>query len=67
MRLSQFVILLVMDARFIASGRPQQKTLFPNNSSDITEILPRRCMETAVLILLLPCLSPQEPAQRAVA
>jgi hypothetical protein len=39
--------------RYIALGRPQQKTLFPNNSSIVIEVcLPRHRIETAVLLLL---------------
>jgi hypothetical protein len=36
-----------------ASGRIQQKTPFPNNSSIVIEVcLPRRCIETVDLLLL---------------
>jgi hypothetical protein len=43
---------LALDPRYIASGRPQQKTPFPNNSSVFIEVcLLRRCIETAVLLL----------------
>jgi hypothetical protein len=39
--------------RYIASGWLQQKTRLPNNSSIVTEAcLPRRCIQTAVLLLL---------------
>jgi hypothetical protein len=42
-----------LDPRYIDSGRPQQKTPFPYNSSIITEVcLPRRFIKTSVLILL---------------
>jgi hypothetical protein len=40
-----------LDPRYIASGRPQQKTSFRNNSSIVIEVrLPRRCVEMAVLV-----------------
>jgi hypothetical protein len=52
----------------IASGRPQQKTPFPNNSCIVIEVcLPRRCTQTAVLLLLLACSFPREPVYGAVA
>jgi hypothetical protein len=52
---------LALGPRYIASGQPQQKTLFPNNSSLVIEVcLPCRCIETAVLLLLRACLFPQE-------
>jgi hypothetical protein len=39
---------------YIASGRLQQKTPFPNNSSLVIEVcLIRRCIETAILRLLI--------------
>jgi hypothetical protein len=51
----------------IASGRIQQKTSLPNNSSIVIEVcLPCRCIETAVL-LLRACSFPQEPVYRVVA
>jgi hypothetical protein len=41
------LILLALDPRYIASGRPQKKTPFPNNSSIVIEMcLPFRCTET---------------------
>jgi hypothetical protein len=44
------------DLRYTASGRPQQKTPFPNNSSTIIEVcLPRRYKEAVVLLLLRSC------------
>jgi hypothetical protein len=43
-------------SHYIASGRTQQKTRFPNNSSIVIEVcLPRRCIETAVLLPLPAC------------
>jgi hypothetical protein len=46
---------------YIASGRSQQETPFPNNSSIVIEVcLPRRCIETVVLLLLPACTFPQE-------
>jgi hypothetical protein len=54
-------------SRCMASGRPQQKTPFPNNSSIVIEAcLPRRCIETTVL-LLLAYSSLQECVYEAVA
>jgi hypothetical protein len=42
-----------LDPCYRASGRIQQKTHFPNNSSiTIEACLPRRTIETAVLLLL---------------
>jgi hypothetical protein len=36
---------LACNSRYIASGRPQQKTPFPNNYSVVIEIcLPHRCI-----------------------
>jgi hypothetical protein len=59
---------LNLDPRYIASGRPQPKTSFRNNSSVVTEVcLPRHCGETAVLLLLGACSFPQEPVYRVVA
>jgi hypothetical protein len=44
---------LAWGSRYIASGRPQQKTPLPKNFSMVIYVcLPRRCIETAVLILL---------------
>jgi hypothetical protein len=52
---------------YIALGRPQQKTSFPNHSSIVIEAcLPRHCIET-VVILLHACSFPREPVYRAVA
>jgi hypothetical protein len=40
------------DPRYIALDRPQQKTLFPNNSFIVVEMpLPRRCIKRLVLLL----------------
>jgi hypothetical protein len=59
---------LAWDPRYIAWGRPQQKTLFPNNSSIVIEVcLPFHCIETAVLLLLHACSFPQEPSYQVVA
>jgi hypothetical protein len=67
MRLSQFVPKVALDPRYRASGRPQQKTPFPNNSSVATEVcLLRRCIETAFLLLFRACSFAREPAYRAV-
>jgi hypothetical protein len=50
------LILPALDPRYIASGRPQQKTTFPNNSSVVIEVrLLHRCIETVVLLLLSSC------------
>jgi hypothetical protein len=51
-----------------ASGPPQRKTPFPNNSCIVREVcLPRRCIETALLLLLRACSFPREPVYRVVA
>jgi hypothetical protein len=45
--LPQLWFQLTWDPRYIASGRPQWKTPFPNSSSIVIEVcLLRRCMET---------------------
>jgi hypothetical protein len=50
---------ILLDPRYTASGRIQQKISFPKNSSIIIEVcLPRRCIETVVLLLLCACLFP---------
>jgi hypothetical protein len=50
------------DPRYIASGRPQQKSQFPNNSSIFIGVcLPCRSIETVVLLLLRACSFPREP------
>jgi hypothetical protein len=65
---STFSSQLFWDLRNEASGQTQQKTPFHNNSSIVTEVcLPRRCIETAVLLLLCACSFPREPVNRAVA
>jgi hypothetical protein len=44
-------------SRYIASGRPQQETPFPRNSSTVIKVcLSRRCREKAVLLLLSACM-----------
>jgi hypothetical protein len=44
---------LAWDPRYTASGRIQQKTAFPNNSSVVTEVcLPRRCIDNAILFFV---------------
>jgi hypothetical protein len=56
------------DTRYIASGRPPQKTPFPNNSSIVIKVcLLRCCTETVVLLLLRPCSFPREPIYLVVA
>jgi hypothetical protein len=62
------LILAAWDPRYIASGRTPEKTPFPNNFSVVTEVcLPRRCIETVVLWLLLAYSLPRECVYRAVA
>jgi hypothetical protein len=62
------LILSVFDPRYIASGLIQQKTQFPINSSIFIEAcLPRRCIETEVLVLLCECSFPQEAVYLVVA
>jgi hypothetical protein len=59
---------LFWDSHYIASGRPQQKIPFPNNSSIIISVevfLPRRCIDTAI-VLLCACSFLREPVSRAV-
>jgi hypothetical protein len=52
---------------YIASGQPQQKTLFPNNSSVIIEVcLPCCCIETVVLLLLHACSFQQENVYKVI-
>jgi hypothetical protein len=52
----------------IASGRPEQKTPFPNNSSVVIDVcLSRRCIETAVILLLCVCSFPLDHVYRVVA
>jgi hypothetical protein len=54
-------ILFCVRSRYIASGRPPQKTPFPNNSSVVIEVcLPRRCIETEVIRLLLAYSLPRD-------
>jgi hypothetical protein len=56
------------DPRYIASGRPQKKSPFPNNSSIVIEMcLHHCCIETVVLLLLRVCSFPREPVYPAVA
>jgi hypothetical protein len=56
---------LALDPPYIASGRTQQKTPFPNNSSIVIEVcLPRHCIEMAVLLLLR---ARSFPLRRAIA
>jgi hypothetical protein len=51
----------VLDSRYIATGRIQQKTPFPNISSIAIEVrLSRHCTEMAILILLHACSFPRE-------
>jgi hypothetical protein len=46
----------------------EQKTQFPNNSPLVIEVcLFRRCIETAVLLLLRACSFAQESVYRVVA
>jgi hypothetical protein len=60
-------ISVILDPRYIVSGRAQQKTPFPNNSSIVIEVcLPRCCIETAVL-LLSAFSFPQETVYRLLA
>jgi hypothetical protein len=54
-------------SRYIASGRHQRKTPFPNNSSVVTEVcLPHRCIETVFLRFLLAYSFLREPVYRVV-
>jgi hypothetical protein len=54
--------------RYIASGRPQQKSRFPNSPSIVIEVcLPRSCIETAVLLLLRACSFPRGSVYLVVA
>jgi hypothetical protein len=60
--------LPALDPRYIASERLQKKTPLPNNSSIvIVACLPRRCIETAVLLLLRGALFPRESVCRVIA
>jgi hypothetical protein len=53
--------------RYIASGRTQQKTSFPNNYSIVIDMcLPRRCIQTAVLLLSFAYSFPRECVNRVV-
>jgi hypothetical protein len=57
-----------LDPRYITSGRPPQKTPFPNNSSIIIEArLSRHGIEIVVLLFLCACLFPRESVYRVVA
>jgi hypothetical protein len=57
-----------LDPRYIASGRLQKKTPFPNNSSVVIGVcLPRRCIEAVILLLLRACSFPREPVYPVVA
>jgi hypothetical protein len=56
-----------LDSRYIVSGRSPPKTVFPKNSSIVIDVsLPRRSIETAVL-LLRACSFLQEPVYKVVA
>jgi hypothetical protein len=61
------VILLALDPRYIDSGRPQQKTPLPNNSSVIEVCLPCPCREMEILLLFHACSFPMEAVYRNVA
>jgi hypothetical protein len=51
-----------MDSRYVAQGRIQQKTPFPNNPFNVIEMcLPRRCIEVAVLLFFPSFSFLQEP------
>jgi hypothetical protein len=59
---------LALDRPFRASGRIKQKITFPNNTSIVIEVcLPRRCIETTVLLLVRACSFPPEHVYRVVA
>jgi hypothetical protein len=59
---------LPSDLRYTASKRPKGITTFLNNSSIVIEVcIPRRCIETTVLLLFLACSFPREPVYGAVA
>jgi hypothetical protein len=63
-----FIPQLAWDPCYTASGRPEQKIPFRNNSSIVIEIcLPRRCIETAVVRLVLAYSFPWQCFYRAVA
>jgi hypothetical protein len=70
LRLPSQQTLLILSAAWdphIASGRPPQKTPFSNSSSVLIEVcLPRRCIETVVL-LFRACSFPRELLYRVVA
>jgi hypothetical protein len=54
-------------SRYIASGRPQQKTPFPNNSPIVTELIfSCRCIDTAVIRLLIAHSFPRKIVYRVV-
>jgi hypothetical protein len=62
------LILATWDPHYVASGRLQQKTPFPSNSSIVIEVcLARRCIETVVFLLLCACSFPRQPVYRVVA
>jgi hypothetical protein len=71
-RVCRLQLLLTLASAFwepsyIVSGRPQQKTPFPNNSFFVIEVcLPRRCIESVVFLVLHAFSFPREPVYQVV-